>query len=134
MRVLFAVTLVVCGGELDEHGVQHREHHPLKNSNEDFEEVEGKLEDHNGEEVDEPLHSQNRSEVAHGVEQILSGEDVPVKSQGERHRAHTDRDQLNDTDEQENGNQRTAHPAGKAALGTKHVNDEAPESDLLDRD
>src|SRR5262245_39755242 len=99
--VAVAVPLFVSGGELDVDRIEHREHHALKDTDENFQEIERKLEEHAHDEAQEVIFGEHVTQRPHGVQQVFTGEDVAVKSQRESDRTHADGNHFDDTDDEE---------------------------------
>ena len=108
--------------EVDEY--QQSEDHGLEETDQQFQEVEGNR-NNTAQDRGEPLGTmKNVSDVDHGREHVLTGEDIAVESQREGDRANKNGDNLKNADKKEERNQKKEDRPGHSTLHTEQLLDE----------
>ena len=124
MGVLFPVVFAHQGGK---HRREQGKDERLHQSHKDLQQIE--RQDSNGSpDVRHQLVAHHYDRFEH----VLSSENIPVQPEGERHRANTDRDNLDDPDSDEHGNEENPEKAGAVSFDVEDMPHESARADFPD--
>ena len=123
-RLVGGVFLAIAHLGLQEDSREHQEHQGLHEAYQDFQTHEGKH--GNGVAQDAAAHD------AHLLQNGLTGEDVAIETGGQCYRADADGKQLDETHEEEDGQQQVLQHAGEPALGPEDVQHKVLDTLFLD--
>src|SRR5579871_49824 len=119
----FFIMMPVWHHQSRKHGRQQGENQRLNRSNEQFQKIEGQ-----GENPAQPRHH-----VHHGFKNVLTREDIPVKTEAQGNRSEGDGHHLDDSDEEENGDHEILHRASAAAFTHEDVLEGSHHAQHLER-